>query len=83
MKSNNDPSQKTAGSSRLQQKILLATSIMVKEMEPRKKEAILNFLKGMMELDEEEERLFEERMTELKGILAMEDDEPKKRNPEV
>ena len=83
MKSNNDPSQKTAGSSRLQQKILLATSIMVKEMEPRKKEAILNFLKGMMELDEEEERLFEERMAELEGILEMEDTKPKKRNPEV
>ena len=83
MKTNNDPSQKTAGSSQLQQKILLATSIMLKEMEPRKKEAILNFLKGMMELDEEEERLFEERMAELEGILEMEDTKPKKRNPEV
>jgi hypothetical protein len=70
MKSNHDP--KTAGSPRLQQKILLATSIMLKEIEPRKKEAILNFLKGMMELSEEEERLFDERMAELKGILEME-----------
>jgi hypothetical protein len=83
MESNNASSRKTAGSSRLQQKILLATSIMLKEMEPRKKEAILNFLKGMMELSEEEERLYEERMAELKGILEMEDTKPKKRNPEV
>ena len=83
MKSKHAPSQKTAGSSRLQQKILLATSIMLKEMEPRKKEAILKFLKGTMELNEEEERLFEERMAELKEILEMEDAGPKKRNPEV
>jgi hypothetical protein len=73
MRSKNDLSQKTAGSSRLPMKLLMATSIMLKEMEPPKENAILNFLKGMMELDEEEERLFEERLTELKGILAMED----------
>ena len=83
MKSKNDPSQKMAGSPQLQRKILMATSIMVKEMESRKKEAILKFLKGTMELNEEEERLFEERMAELKGILEMEDAGPKKRNPEV
>jgi hypothetical protein len=82
MKSKNAQSQETAGSSRLQQKILLATSIMVKEIEPRKKEAILNFLKGMMELSEEEERMFEERMEELKGILEV-GETLKKRNPEV
>jgi hypothetical protein len=62
-------SQKTAGSPRLQMKLLMATSIMLKEMEPPKEEAILNFLKGMMELDEEAERLFEVRLMELKGIL--------------
>jgi hypothetical protein len=87
MRSKNAPSQKTAGSPRLQRKILMATSIMLKEMEPRKKDAIFNFLKGMMELNEEEERLFEERMAELKGILEMEETNQwnglKKRNPEV
>jgi hypothetical protein len=83
MKSKNERSQNTAGSHRLQQKILLATSIMLKEMEPRKKEAILTFLNGMMDLDEEEQKLFEERMAEFKGILEMEESKPKKRNPEV
>jgi hypothetical protein len=70
MRSKNAPSQKTAASSRLQMKVLMATSIMLKEIEPRKENAILNFLKGMMEL-EEEERLFEERLAELKGIVEM------------
>jgi hypothetical protein len=46
---------------------------MLKEMEAAKKDAILSFLKGMMELNEEEDKLFEERMAELKGILEMED----------
>jgi hypothetical protein len=73
MRSKNVLSQKTAGSSRLQMKLLMATSIMLEEMEPPKEEAILNFLKGMMELDEEEERLFEERIAELKGIMQRED----------
>jgi hypothetical protein len=83
MKSNdNAPSQTTAGSDQLQKKILMATSIMLKEIEPRKKAALLNFLKGMMELSEEEERLYEERMAELKEILATEEI-LKKRNPEV
>jgi hypothetical protein len=73
MRSKNVLSQKAAGSSRLQMKLLMATSIMLKKMEPSKEEAILNFLKGMMELDKEEEWLFEERMVELKGIMDMED----------
>ncbi len=72
MSSMNAFSQKTVGSSRLQMKLLLATSIMLKEMEPPKEEAILNFLKGMMELEVEEERLFDERMAELKVIMEME-----------
>ena len=46
MRSKNAPSQKTAGSALLQMKILMATSIMLKEMEPPKKEAILNLLQG-------------------------------------
>jgi hypothetical protein len=62
-------SRKTAGSTRLQKKLLTATLIMLKEIEPRKKEAILDFLTGVVELDEEEERLFEERLAELKGLL--------------
>lgn len=73
MRLKNALSQKTAGSSRLQMKLLMATSIMLKDMELPKEEAILNFVKGMMELEEEEEKLFEERLAELKGILEMED----------
>lgn len=63
-----------AGSYRLQKKLLLATRIMLMDMEPGKKEAILTFLKGMMELDEKEEKLFDERLAELRGILEQEDE---------
>jgi hypothetical protein len=84
MDSNNAPSATTTGSAQLQRKILLATQIMLKEMALQKKEAILNFLKGMVALDEAEEQLYDERMAELKQLLAMENaDGLKKRNPEV
>jgi len=63
-----------AGSHKLQMKLLLATRIMLDEMEPRKKNAILAFLKGMLELDEKEEKLFDERLAELKGLLEQEAD---------
>jgi len=63
-----------AGSYQLQKKLLLATRVMLMEMEPRKKDAILTFLKGMMELDEKEEKLFDERLAELRGILEQEAD---------
>jgi hypothetical protein len=62
-------SRKTAGSTKLQMKLLRATLIMLQDIEPGKKEAILDFLTGMVELDEEEERLFEERLAEFKGLL--------------
>jgi hypothetical protein len=83
MKANNGASQNTAGSFQLQRKILMATSIMLKEMEPRKKEAILNFLNGMIELTGGGRKAIEERMAELKGILEMGNTGLKKRNPEV
>jgi hypothetical protein len=65
-------SMNIAGSYRLQKKLLLAIQIMLKEMEPKKKEAILAFLKGMMELDENEEKLYDERLAEFKRLLEEE-----------
>ena len=46
----------------LNKKLELAEMILNKEMAPRKKEAILNFLRGIYELPKGDEKIFEERL---------------------
>ena len=50
---------------KLNQKLELATHILNHEMAPRKKKAILNFLKGMVELNKRDEKIFERRLAEI------------------
>ena len=57
--------KKPINSDKLNQKLKLAEHILNHEMAPRKKRAILNFLKGMVELSKREEKVFDGRLAEM------------------
>ena len=58
-------SKKFKNAYRLNQKLELAEHILNHGMAPRKKTAILKFLKGMFELSKKDEKIFDKRLAEM------------------